>query len=545
MRIALAQINPTVGDLARNLDLIEATAREAGAAGADLVVFPELCLTGYPPRDLLEDPGFVADALGALDELPGRLGSMAAVVGALRRSKRRTGRPLENCAILLAKGRIRAHRAKSLLPSYDVFDEERYFEPARENRPLRLAGCGRLGLTVCEDLWSDLCYAGRRRYSRDPLAELTRAGADLLINISASPFERGKGAVRERLAMEAARRHGRPLALVNQVGGNDELVFDGRSAVIAGDGTVLARAPEFAEALLVVDLDEPPAAFAASLDEVEAVRRALVLGIRDYAGKCGLKSAVVGLSGGIDSALTAALAAEALGPECVLGVTLPSRYSSRGSVDDSEQLARNLRIEFYEIPIRQALEAFRETLEPRLGPVVRTLVEENLQARIRGTLLMAFANARNALLLATGNQSELATGYCTLYGDMCGGLAPISDLSKTEVYELAEHLNRTRRRIPQEILDKPPSAELAPGQLDSDSLPPYDLLDRILATYVDRATAASGEATEAPPELVAEVLRRVDRAEFKRRQAPPGLKISNKAFGSGRRLPIAQGYRRD
>ncbi|NOZ88100.1 MAG: NAD+ synthase [Deltaproteobacteria bacterium] len=547
MRIALAQLNYTIGDFSNNLEKIRQADKEAAGRKADIIVFSELALTGYPPRDLLEDPMFVAEAEKALFESAQTFQTPWAVLGGIRSRIASTGRPLENCAFLISGGKVKAHRAKSLLPSYDVFDEERYFEPARQNRALTVLG-KKIGLTVCEDLWADYYYGGHKRYSRDPIMSLAGSKVELLFNISASPFERGKGMLRDRLAAETAKKYNMAVALVNQVGGNDELVFDGRSLLVSETGHIIARAPEFEEEILVLDLDSGQTSGEIKnnlpLSDIESVQKALVCGIRDYCRKCGFKSVVVGLSGGIDSAVTVVLASEALGPSNVLGVTMPSPYSSRGSVEDSRILARNLGIRFIEAPIEKQLNAFRNGLLEHLDHVEKTLVEENLQARIRGTILMAFANAERSLVLATGNKSELATGYCTLYGDMAGGLAPLSDLFKTSVYELANLINRQKNVIPTAIIQKAPSAELSPGQKDTDTLPPYEVLDRILSVYLDKVSASEEPLDDVTDQLLTKIASMLDSAEYKRRQAPPGLKISSKAFGSGRRVPIAQKYKR-
>ncbi len=555
MRLALGQLNATIGDFAGNAAKIEALWKEAEAAKADLLLVPEMALCGYPPRDLLDRPSFLAESSRVLAALARRAGKTALLVGTILPNPSRTGKPLYNAATLLRNGRVAAVARKCLLPAYDVFDEVRHFEPAKAPTLARLAG-RKVGLTICEDLWNDKDFwRVRRLYRVDPGEELLARGADVVVNVSASPFSEGKPRLRRRMLARLARDGGVPVAYLNLVGGNDELVFDGGSMVLDGTGRVRARAALFEEDFLVVDLDGTGAAPVSGAgredladdaegEPLESLRRALVLGIRDYARKCGFRSAVVGLSGGVDSALVGALAAEALGPENVTGLALPSRYSSEGSVADARALAEALGVRLDVVPIEPVFAAARATLAPLFAGRPEDVTEENLQARIRGMLLMAFSNKLGPLLLTTGNKSELAVGYCTLYGDMCGGLAPISDLPKMRVYALARHLNRRAGRslIPESTLEKPPSAELRPGQTDQDSLPPYELLDRVLEGLVERSLppAAVARATGAPLDLVAGIARQVDRAEYKRQQAAPGLKVSTKAFGSGRRIPIAQ-----
>ena len=555
MRLALGQLNATIGDFAGNAAKIEALWKEAEAAKADLLLVPEMALCGYPPRDLLDRPSFLAESSRVLAALARRAGKTALLVGTILPNPSRTGKPLYNAATLLRNGRVAAVARKCLLPAYDVFDEVRHFEPAKAPTLARLAG-RKAGLTICEDLWNDKDFwRVRRLYRVDPGEELLARGADVVVNVSASPFSEGKPRLRRRMLARLARDGGVPVAYLNLVGGNDELVFDGGSMVLDGAGRVRARAALFEEDFLVVDLDGTGAAPVSGAgredladdaegEPLESLRRALVLGIRDYARKCGFRSAVVGLSGGVDSALVGALAAEALGPENVTGLALPSRYSSEGSVADARALAEALGVRLDVVPIEPVFAAARATLAPLFAGRPEDVTEENLQARIRGMLLMAFSNKLGPLLLTTGNKSELAVGYCTLYGDMCGGLAPISDLPKMRVYALARHLNRRAGRslIPESTLEKPPSAELRPGQTDQDSLPPYELLDRVLEGLVERSLppAAVARATGAPLDLVAGIARQVDRAVYKRQQAAPGLKVSTKAFGSGRRIPIAQ-----
>ncbi len=565
-RIALAQVDPTVGDLEGNAALVRRAAAAARAAGAGLVIFPELALSGYPPRDLLDLPEFVERTAQALAELaaPAEWSrGLSLVVGFPERAAGAPPPGLLNSAALIAGGRVAAVGRKSLLPTYDVFDETRYFLPSASATVADLTGPpGRLGLSICEDIWNDKRFWQVPRYQRDPIAELTGAGAALVANLSASPYALGKPALRERMLSASARGHGVPIAYVNQVGGNDALVFDGGSMLVAADGRVLARAPLFREALLVADLDgghpalldldgrplppdAPPGGPAADA-EADELFRALSLGVRDYARKCGFRSAVIGLSGGIDSALTAALAADALGPENVLGVAMPSRYSSGHSREDARALATALGVRFMEIAIEPMHAAFLAQLEQASGAPMGDLAEQNVQARIRGQILMALSNDTGGLVLSTGNKSELAVGYCTLYGDMAGGLAVIGDLPKTVVYRVSRAANARAGRalIPERTFTKPPSAELKPGQLDQDSLPPYDVLDDILHAYLEeRRSTEEIVARGHPPEVVRRVLRMVVSSEYKRRQAAPVLKVSEKAFGEGRRFPIAQRWR--
>ena len=559
MRLALAQLNTTVGDFRGNRERITAALADAEKAGAHLLAVPELAVCGYPPRDLIDRPAFQREAARALRALAGRTRGTALLVGAFLPNRKKTGKPFFNAAILLHGGRVRAVAKKLLLPTYDVFDEARHFEPGDAGLVVPFRG-ERLGLSICEDLWNDKDFwRTRRLYREDPGDEMVRRGATLILNISASPFNEGKPRFRRRMLARLARDGGLPVAYVNLVGGNDELVFDGGTIVLDGRGRVAARGALFAEDFLVVDLPRGPAprgvvAVAGGGPErlsddadgnaLESLRRALILGIRDYARKCGFSSAIVGLSGGIDSALVAALAVEALGAPNVTGFSLPSPFSSEGSIADGRDLAGRLGIRFEILPIDGLFTAAKRTLAPLFSGRPEDVTEENIQSRLRGLILMAVSNKFGPLLLTTGNKSELAVGYCTLYGDMCGGLAPISDLPKTRVYALARHLNARAGRplIPDSSLTKPPSAELRPGQTDQDSLPPYDLLDAILESLVERNLSADATARRvpAPLPLVREIARQLDRAEYKRAQAAPGLKVSMKAFGIGRRIPIAQ-----
>jgi len=546
MRIALAQLNPTIGDFAGNRDKILGALADARQRGAELCVFPEMAVSGYPPLDLLERERFVSQGFEVLERIAAATGELgvAAVLGFVRRNPAEVGKPLHNAAALLAGGKIVSEHAKALLPTYDVFDERRYFAPASEIATAELS-TRKLGISVCEDIWNTAGSLTAGLYDRDPIAELVGAGAEVLINVSASPFTLEKRTARQELLADAARTYGRPVVFVNQVGGNDDLVFDGQSAAYDADGGLLARAREFGEDLIVVDLDESTGEVrdALATDE-EAALEALCLGTRDYVTKCGFGSVVLGLSGGIDSALVAAIGARALGPENVHGVAMPSRYSSPASRADAEQLARNLGIHFHVHGIDDLFQGFLDELAPAFEGRPADVTEENIQARLRAVLLMSLSNKHGHLLLTTGNKSEAATGYCTLYGDMAGGLAVISDVPKTLVYRIARHLNRGRELIPRSIIDKPPSAELRADQKDEDSLPPYDVLDEIIRLHVDEGADRDAiVAAGIDEQTVGEVLRLIQLSEYKRRQAPPGLKITSKAFGSGRRIPMAQRWR--
>jgi NAD+ synthase (glutamine-hydrolysing) len=547
MRVAMAQLNPTIGDYAGNIEKIEQTLAASAAEGPDLVVFPELFLCGYPPRDLLERAWFIRqaqDAVMRVLEISERYPKTGILVGAPLPTDRPTGKGLYNAALLMEEGKVLLQQNKSLLPTYDVFDEARYFDPAQTTSVVPFHG-ERLGISICEDAWTDPELWLRPPYDSDPIAGLVQAGATILLNISASPFWAGKEEVRYRLLSNHARRHGRPLVFVNQVGANDELVFDGRSLHLDGLGSPCAVFPSFTESLDVVDTGRQgaPQPYQAQ-PGIESVHQALMLGIRDYTRKTGFRQVVLGLSGGIDSALTCALAAAALGSENVVGVTMPAPYSSRGSVEDSRELARNLGIRCLEIPISEVFTAYLNTLTPFFEGRALDVTEENIQSRIRGNTLMALSNKFGYLVLTTGNKSELAVGYCTLYGDMSGGLAVIADVPKTMVYELARFVNREREVIPQACLTKPPSAELRPNQTDQDTLPPYDVLDGILKLYVDDGCSLDEIVARGyDRETVMWVLRAVDRNEYKRWQAAPGLKVTSKAFGMGRRIPVAAKYR--
>ena len=543
MRIALAQLNTTVGDFAGNEAKILNAYQRAVQAGAELVVCPELAITGYPPRDLLLKSGFIAGNLAVLDRLAAATGRTGLVVGYVDENKKRPGREATNSVALLADGAKVATRAKSLLPTYDVFDEDRYFEPAETNAPVIFGG-RQLGLTVCEDCWNDEGFWRDRRYRRNPAADLVQAGAELLINVSASPWHIGKHATREAMLASLAAKLQRPLFYCNAVGGNDELIFDGASLVFDAAGRVAARGRKFEEDLLLVDSDALALSPADAATDEEHLHNALVLGLRDYLHKCGFQSAVLGLSGGIDSAVVACLAVAALGAQNVRGVSMPSKFSSQGSLDDARVLAETLGIRYDVVPIQNAHQTLEGELRGVFAGCSEDTTEENLQARLRGVILMALSNKFGSLVLTTGNKSELAVGYCTLYGDMCGGLAVISDVPKTMVYRLAAWINREREIIPRASITKPPSAELRPNQTDQDSLPPYDVLDAILEEYVVKGAAAADIiASGFDAETVRRILRLIDLNEYKRRQAAPGLKVTTKAFGIGRRIPVAQRYR--
>jgi NAD+ synthetase len=552
MRIALAQINPTVGDIGGNCRKAVEFLERAKTQGAELIVFPELSVIGYPPKDLLLKPQFIEDNLRGVQWIAEHVKGIDAVVGYAERNADPVGRPLRNAVALLREGKAVSRHFKTLLPTYDVFDESRYFEPGAVDEKENLVQLGDVvgGLSICEDLWNDERLIPRRLYHRNPIADLHYAGAQIMINTSASPFVVGKHEFRLKLFSDQVRQFGQPLVYVNQVGGNDELVFDGNSVVFDSGGNVIAQAKDFEEDLLVVDVAIGQRGGTAGpmnrqSEGIESIYRALVLGLRDYVRKCGFKTVVVGLSGGVDSAVTAALAAAALGKDKIVGVSMPSRFSSDHSVSDARALAENLGIEFHIVPIRELHDAYEQTLGPAFAGRSADVTEENLQARIRGALLMAFSNKFNHLLLTTGNKSEIAVGYCTLYGDMCGGLAVISDVPKTTIWELSRWINRKAGRalIPQASIDKVPSAELRPNQTDQDSLPPYEVLDAILFRYVEEEKGAAEIIAEGfERETVLRVIRLIDRSEYKRRQAAPGLKVTSRAFGFGRRMPIAQNY---
>lgn len=541
MKFALGQINPTVGDFAGNAEKIIAFSVEAKRQGAALVLFPELSVCGYPPRDLVEKPVFVAKNQETIERIASETRGITVICGLVTPARVESGKSVMNSAALLAQGRTKFLQSKMLLPNYDVFDEQRYFAPAPRQQLFHCEGTS-LALTICEDAWNDKNFWQKRLYNVDPVEELMRAGGNVLLNISASPFHVGKRAIRQRMLAAIATHYKTEVVFVNQVGGNDSLVFDGSSMVIGPNGKILAQAKSFEEDLIFYDHDSEEGTIRLpDPDEDAGVYAALVLGTRDYVQKCGFRSAVIGLSGGIDSALTTAIAVDALGKDNVLCVGLPTPYSSQGSLDDSRDLAANLGIRFEVLPITNV---FKETLcllAPMFQGYKEDLTEENLQSRIRGTVLMALSNKYNALVLTTGNKSEMAVGYCTLYGDMVGALGVIGDVPKTLVYRLSRYVNRNGAIIPLAILQKPPSAELRPGQKDIDSLPAYDVLDAILEDYVEDYKTAEqiSEARGFDLKLVRSVLAMVERSEYKRQQAAPNLKITKKAFGVGRRFPIA------
>ena len=543
MRIALLQINPTAGDLNGNSALIGRAVRAAETRGADLAVTTELALMGYLPRDLLLNAGFVRRGCDMLGRLAAELkNAPPLLVGVATPNPGKMGRPLFNSAVLLTEGAVGPAFHKTLLPTYDVFDEDRYFEPAHGPQILELKGW-RLGVSICEDVWNDRDFWKRPRYHRDPVEVLAQAGAQAILNLSASPFTAGKQPLREEMFAHLAEKYRLPVVCVNQVGANDDLIFDGRSGAWDARGRMFARAKGFEEDLVVADLEAGTGAIADDDFEPESeIWRALVLGVRDYARKTGFSRVLLGLSGGVDSALTAAIAAEAMGPANVLGVLMPSVYSSSGSVDDSLELAGRLGIQTITLPISGIMQTYDGVLADAFRGYAPDVTEENIQSRIRGNLLMALSNKYGSLLLSTGNKSEFAVGYCTLYGDMNGGLAVIGDLPKMMVYRVAHWRNRREPAIPESILSKPPSAELRPGQTDQDSLPPYELLDQILELHIEQSQSAEDIIAQGFDEpTVRRVLRLVRAAEFKRRQAAPVLKVTSRAFGIGWRMPIVRG----
>jgi NAD+ synthase (glutamine-hydrolysing) len=546
VKIALAQINPTVGDFTGNLEKIVAASKSAAEKGARLTVFSELAICGYPPADFLEKPSFLARCRTAVEELAAATAdlSTAVLAGVALPAEAGVGKPAINAAVLLDRGHLLLEQHKRLLPFYDVFDEQRYFSPARQQQVVELDGV-RLAITICEDAWNDKNFWPRRLYSVDPMEELMRQNPALHINLSSSPFWHGKRAIRRQMLAAIARRDGIPVLMCNQVGGNDSLIFDGSSLAISASGELIAQAASFAEDLVIVDPLAPSStaadAHATEEDDTAAAYNALVLGTRDYVRKCGFSKVLVALSGGIDSALVTAIAKDALGAENVLAIGMPSPYSSSGSIDDSKRLAANLGIRFEVIAISALFEEYTKALDPLFAGLKQDTTEENIQSRIRGTLMMALSNKYGSLVLTTGNKSEMAVGYCTLYGDMVGALAVIGDLVKTRVYAVCHWLNRDHEVIPYAILEKPPSAELRPDQKDTDSLPPYDVLDPILEAYVERYEPPERIARDHgfPLELVQQVVRLVERSEYKRQQAAPVLKVTSKSFGLGRRFPIA------
>ncbi|MBT7982974.1 MAG: NAD+ synthase [Akkermansiaceae bacterium] len=541
MKIGIAQLNNIVGDLPGNAEVIVSAYNQLVAKGADVVITPELSLPGYPPRDLVFKSTFVPRNLEALDGIMAKVGSVPLLVGYVDFNTEDAGKPFENAVAVLQDGNKTDKIIKCLLPTYDVFDEARYFQPSKEVKPIMLSGLS-VGVTICEDVWSE-DFLPSNLYVKDPAGSLAEQGIDVLLNLSASPFHSEKPKERHSMLSFLARRIGVPVIYCNAIGGNDQLVFDGNSAGYSSGGEVITQCSGFCECLEIVDTEADTKAYQAP-GRLEELYNALVLGLRDYIRKCGFKKVVIGLSGGIDSALTAALAAAALGPENVLGVTMPSEFSSAGSVDDSEILAKNLGIAFEKISIGKSFESLKDDLNSIFSEDEEDITEENMQARLRGLLLMSISNKKGCLLLTTGNKSELAVGYCTIYGDMCGGLAVISDLPKMAVYELSRWMNREGQIIPQNTIDKPPSAELRPDQKDQDTLPEYELLDQILEMYIDDALSVSDIIDKGyDKETVDWISRRVDLNEWKRGQAAPGLRVTSKAFGIGRRIPIAQNFR--
>jgi len=541
VKIALGQINPTVGDFSGNASKIVDFARRAQAAGAGLILFPELSVCGYPPRDLVERPSFVARNRETVERIAAETRGIAVICGLVTPADSDTGKAVMNSAAWLVDGKVAFIQSKMLLPTYDVFDEMRNFAPAKSQELFSFCG-NRMALTICEDAWNDKHFWRRQLYQVDPVDRLIHAGGNFVLNISASPFWIGKRELRRDMLASIARQHKVPVVLVNQVGGNDSLVFDGSSLVLNAQGEIIAQGRSFEEDLIYFDSQNLTGEIHGQIAGDEAsVYSALVLGTRDYMHKCGFHKAIIALSGGIDSALTAVIAVDAVGPENVIGVGMPGPYSSQGSIDDARALAANLGIRFELLSINSAYEAYRGILQPVFAGLKEDVTEENIQARARGMLLMALSNKFGAIVLSTGNKSELGVGYCTLYGDMVGGLAVISDVPKTLVYRLSEYANSRRPVIPRSTLEKPPSAELRPDQKDSDSLPPYEVLDAILDDYVEDSHPAERIAADHgfDLEVVRRVIRMVDRSEYKRQQAAPGLKISPKAFGYGRRLPIA------
>lgn len=544
MKIALVQINPVIGDFERQCRRILSYAQQAKEQGCDLVIFPEMAVCGYPPRDLLEQKAFIEANQQALEYLVHTITDIGVVIGFVTFNTEGMGKALFNSAVLFEDGRALYQVNKQLLPTYDVFDEHRHFEPGQPSLPFPYKG-HRLGLTICEDVWNDKDVFDNRLYAFDPVDRLVHEGMDLLINIAASPFHKGKIDFRDHMLSTIARKHKIPVVFVNQVGGNDHILFDGASAVFNAQGRIKVRGADFREDLVIYDTradsgDLHPV----SKGPTAAVLNALVMGTRDYVTKCGFKQAVIGLSGGIDSALTAYVAEQALGSENVATVFMPSKYTSTHNFEDTRVLARNLGLKYQIICIDDIFQNVLSRLVPNADAKHPGLTEQNIQARIRGTILMGISNRDGCLVLSTGNKSELAVGYCTLYGDMNGGLAVISDVPKTLVYDICRHINKDKEIIPQRIIDKPPSAELAPDQTDQDDLPPYDVIDPILDGYVEQAKSKEELIADGfDANYVAEVIRRVDQNEYKRHQAAPGLKVTPKAFGEGRRYPLAKRFR--
>jgi NAD+ synthetase len=540
MKIAVAQINTTIGDFSGNKRKILNFLARAEKSGADMVVFPELAICGYPPRDLLEKPSFVQRNLECVEEIASKTRQTAVVLGYVALNESKTGRGLFNTAGLLFNGGVQFWQAKTLLPEYDVFDEKRHFEPAKTHRVFKFKGKN-IALSLCEDLWAAYDFGGRQLYFQDPMRIFVGKGADLIINLSASPYTLKKQKIREGLVCGAAKRFRRPVIYCNLVGGNDELVFDGQSFAVDREGKIIVKGKSFSEDFFMVDFDnQGKIAKPKEMEDQEEIYEALVLGVRDYMRKCFFKKAVVGLSGGIDSTVVLAIACEAIGAKNVTAVTMPSRFTSRQSINDAREVAKNFNVKTSIIPIDSIYDAYRKTLKFKGSVDNVSLTEENIQARIRGNILMAISNKEGSLVLSTGNKSEVSAGYCTLYGDMAGGLAVISDVPKTMVYQIARFINQKKKLIPESILTKPPTAELKPDQTDQDTLPPYEELDAIIKAYIeDHLSAQSIIAMGFDKKTVEDVVRRIDFNEYKRRQAPPGLKVTSKAFGLGRRMPIA------
>jgi NAD+ synthetase len=548
MKIALVQINPHIGNFNYNCGKIAQAASQAKAEGCELVIFPELAISGYPPQDLLERPSFINDHEQALSDLIKKIKGIGVIVGAITRHTEKTGKALHNSCLLFENGMVLARAHKQLLPSYDVFDETRYFEPGGPGVPVHYKGLN-IVMTICEDIWNDKDVSPRQFYAVDPVADLMNSPigrADLLINLAASPFRLGKSDIKNEILTGISTKYGLPVLYINQVGGQDSLLFDGGCLAVNSYGQIIKAAERFKEDILVVDSEQLKQRSSKSIfekDDISDVFKALIMGTKDYVNKCGFNKVIVGVSGGIDSALTTVIASAALGSQKVTAVSLPSPYTSDESIDDARALAANLGIKLEVIPITFTFQALLKTLDPFLGDLDNNVTEQNIQARLRGNILMALSNQRRAMLLSTGNKSEMAVGYCTLYGDMSGGLGVISDVPKKMVYDLARYINHNQEIIPDRTITKAPSAELAPDQKDEDDLPPYDILDPILKAWLDNNKSIA-EIVELGfnPETVADVIRRVKTNEYKRKQAPLGLKITSKAFGYGRRYPTAENY---
>ena len=541
MKIGIAQMNSIVGDLSFNADEIISRYQDLVSSGADLVITPELSVTGYPPRDLIFRSNFIDDNLKAIEKIAEKVGNVPIIVGCIDYNTQNAGNPFENAAVVIKDHVIVGKVTKCLLPSYDVFEETRYFEPSKEVQVQVLSGM-KIGITICEDIWSE-DFLPSKLYVKDPAGELAKKGIDCLVNLSASPYHMGKPKDRHAMLSFLARRIHAPVVYCNSVGGNDELIFDGNSLAFSADGELISQGASFESQSILVDTESTKISVRED-NQLEEIYNALVLGLRDYVTKCGFRSALIGLSGGIDSALTAVIAERALGADNVYGVTMPSEFSSSGSVNDSLSLAENLGIGFEEVPIKNSFATLKAELSEVFQNYEEDITEENMQARIRGLFLMSISNKKGHLLLTTGNKSELAVGYCTIYGDMCGGLAVISDLPKTLVYKLAKWINRKKEIIPWETIEKAPSAELKPNQKDQDTLPDYEILDQILELYVDQSISVSSIIAKGyDKDLVKWIASRVEMNEWKRWQSAPGLRVTSKAFGVGRRIPIAHRYK--